>query len=103
MSVKIGEVRAANDDDFRRFKSMCVDNEGWDLNYNKNNVTVWTKSNTTSEFNMLKVCVQRFQWIVTEACSCQVTVQSAIDNLLSSLLSLVSDLIIIMMTSLFFN
>ncbi|KAJ8298162.1 hypothetical protein KUTeg_024693 [Tegillarca granosa] len=53
--MEIGEVRVAEDTDFLKLKSLCEDTEGWKQEYNKQNVSVWTKNNDVSSFKMVKV------------------------------------------------
>ncbi|KAK0060767.1 PCTP-like protein [Biomphalaria pfeifferi] len=55
LSLKVGEVKIPEDSDFRHFKSICEDNDGWKLEVNKNQTTVWTKANELSDFKMVKV------------------------------------------------
>ncbi|XP_005097481.1 START domain-containing protein 10 [Aplysia californica] len=57
-SLKVGEVKIPEDADFRLFKSMCEENDGWKLEVNKAQTMVWTKANELSDFKMVKVrCV----------------------------------------------
>ncbi|RUS76151.1 hypothetical protein EGW08_016094 [Elysia chlorotica] len=53
--VQVGKVHIPEDADFRHFKSICEDNEGWKLEVNKNQTMVWTKANELSSFKMVKV------------------------------------------------
>jgi len=52
---QIGEIRVADDSDFRKLKALCDDNENWKMEYQKNATTVWTKNNEVSNFKILKV------------------------------------------------
>ena len=53
--MRVGEVKIADDGDFRELKRLCRCHDGWDQVYNKNSVTVWMKSNELSDFKMIKV------------------------------------------------
>ncbi|KAK3743692.1 hypothetical protein RRG08_030813 [Elysia crispata] len=53
--VEIGKVHIPEDADFRHFKSICEDSDGWKLEVNKNQTMVWTKANELSNFKMVKV------------------------------------------------
>ncbi|XP_022324155.2 START domain-containing protein 10-like isoform X1 [Crassostrea virginica] len=53
--MDVGEVRVAEDADFKRLKSLCDETDGWKQEYNKNNTTVSTKINELSDFQMVKV------------------------------------------------
>uniref|UniRef100_T1IMT8 START domain-containing protein 10 n=1 Tax=Strigamia maritima TaxID=126957 RepID=T1IMT8_STRMM len=53
--MKLGEVRVAEDDDFKQLIS-CVDNhDGWDLEYRKSTTFVWTKTTEHTDFKMIKL------------------------------------------------
>ena len=53
--LKIGEVRIATDADFLNLKNLCEHHVDWNKEYNKKSTTVWTKSNDTSDFKIIKV------------------------------------------------
>uniref|UniRef100_A0A0B7BBA9 START domain-containing protein 10 n=1 Tax=Arion vulgaris TaxID=1028688 RepID=A0A0B7BBA9_9EUPU len=55
LKLTVGEVHIPEDSDFRYFKSLCVNTEGWNLEASKNQTTVWTKSNELSDFKMVKI------------------------------------------------
>lgn len=55
LPLKVGEVYIPEDSDFKHFKSICEDTEGWKLEVNKNQTGVWTKTNDLSDFQMVKV------------------------------------------------
>ncbi|XP_059152728.1 START domain-containing protein 10-like [Physella acuta] len=55
LSLKVGVVKIPEDSDFRHFKSLCEDTDGWKLEVNKNQTMVWTKANDLSDFKMVKV------------------------------------------------
>ncbi|CAL1527500.1 unnamed protein product [Lymnaea stagnalis] len=55
LSLKVGEVKIPEDSDFRHFKAICEDTDGWKLEVDKNQTTVWTKTNDLSDFKMVKV------------------------------------------------
>ena len=52
---RIGEARIATDADFLHLKDLCEQHEEWNRDYNKKPTSVWTKSNSTSDFKMIKV------------------------------------------------
>lgn len=52
---QVGEVRVADDSDFKKLKALCDDTDQWKLEYQKNNTNVWTKSNDNSAFKVVKV------------------------------------------------
>lgn len=54
---QVGEIRVADDSDFRKLKALSDDNEHWKQEYHKNLTTVWTKNNEVSSFKILKVTV----------------------------------------------
>ncbi|GFR96989.1 PCTP-like protein [Elysia marginata] len=53
--VEVGKVHIPEDADFRHFKSICEDSDGWKLEVNKSQTMVWTKANELSDFKMVKV------------------------------------------------
>lgn len=57
--MEVGEVRVADDRDFRRFLDLAEDTEGWQSKYSKNGTKVWVqlpKAGTGNEKSrMLKV------------------------------------------------
>ncbi|XP_033743458.1 START domain-containing protein 10-like [Pecten maximus] len=53
--MQVGEVRVAEDADFKRLKTLCDEKDGWKQEYNKNNTCVWTKNNDVSDFKIIKV------------------------------------------------
>ncbi len=55
VTMQVGEVKCAEDDDFERLKQMCRCHDGWKQDYNKNSTTVWSKSNDVSDFKLIKV------------------------------------------------
>ncbi|CAG5134615.1 unnamed protein product [Candidula unifasciata] len=55
LQLKVGEVYIPEDADFKHFKSICEETEGWKLEVNKNQTIVWTKKNDLSDFQMVKV------------------------------------------------
>ncbi|KAL5011783.1 hypothetical protein ScPMuIL_010334 [Solemya velum] len=50
-----GEVRVADDTDFKKLKHLSDDTIGWKQEYCKNNTSVWTRNNENSNFKMVKV------------------------------------------------
>lgn len=64
--MDVGEVRVAEDADFKRLKSLCDETDGWKQEYNKNNTTVSTKMNELSDFQMVKVRIFNiFKFVLT--------------------------------------
>ena len=55
VKMQAGEVKVAEDGDFKRFIELCVETEGWKQEYNKRNTVVHTKTNDVSDFKMFKV------------------------------------------------
>ena len=53
--LKLGEVKLPCDDDFNYIKNICEQDQGWNLEYNKNKIRVFTQKNELSSFNMLKL------------------------------------------------
>lgn len=53
--MQVGEVRVADDEDFRKLKELCEQSDGWKLEYHKHNTHIWTKNNDLSEFKIFKV------------------------------------------------
>lgn len=58
--MKVGEVKVAEDSDFQELKSLCRLNDGWEQEYNKHSITVWTKTNENTSFKMIKVNIMCF-------------------------------------------
>ena len=53
--LQVGEVRVAEDSDFRKLKTLSDETDDWKLEYQKNGTNVWTKNNTNSSFKVVKV------------------------------------------------
>ena len=53
--LQVGEIRVADDSDFRKLKNLDEDADNWKLEYQKNNTSVWTKNNEVSSFKIVKV------------------------------------------------
>lgn len=53
--MQAGEVKVAEDGDFKRFIELCVETDGWKQEYNKRNTVVHTKTNDVSDFKMFKI------------------------------------------------
>ncbi|XP_060590740.1 START domain-containing protein 10-like [Ruditapes philippinarum] len=53
--LQVGEIRVADDSDFRKLKNLDEDTDNWKLEYQKNNTSVWTKTNEVSSFKIVKV------------------------------------------------
>lgn len=54
--MDIGIVKIAEDKDFEKLKQLYDDNNEWRLDYNKPDLSVWTKSVRGISFRMVKVC-----------------------------------------------
>lgn len=57
--MEVGEVRIAEDTDFKDFKQTCIDHTDWKRVYNKHEHEVYTKKNDKSAFKMIK-CVANY-------------------------------------------
>jgi len=57
--MEVGVVKIADDDDFDRLVDLCQSHDGWRQDYDKNETTVWTRSNEASDFRMVKVSLCR--------------------------------------------
>ena len=55
--LPVGEVRVAEDSDFRRLKTLCDESTDWKLEYEKNGTRISTKNNEISNFKILKVSI----------------------------------------------
>lgn len=53
--MDIGTVKIAEDKDFEKLKQLYDDNNNWKLDYNKPDLSVWTKSVPGISFRMVKV------------------------------------------------
>lgn len=53
--MDIGVVKIAEDKDFEKLKKLYDDNNEWKLDYNKPDLSVWTKSVPGISFKMVKV------------------------------------------------
>lgn len=53
--MDIGVVKIAEDKDFEILKQLYDDNNDWKLDYNKPDLSVWTKSVRGISFKMVKV------------------------------------------------
>lgn len=54
-TMDIGVVKIAEDKDFEKLKQLYDDNNNWKLDYNKPDLSVWTKSVPGISFRMVKV------------------------------------------------
>jgi hypothetical protein len=57
-NVIIGEVKLPNEDDFLHVIQFCENNEGWHLNYSKDNIKVYIKQNDLCAFEIMKIIVE---------------------------------------------
>ncbi|XP_046471468.1 START domain-containing protein 10 [Neodiprion pinetum] len=53
--MDVGVVRIAEDKDFEKLKQLYDDNNEWRLDYNKPDLSVWTKTVTGTSFRMVKI------------------------------------------------
>lgn len=53
--MNVGVVKIAEDKDFEKLKRLYDDNNDWRLDYNKPDLSVWTKSVPGISFRMVKV------------------------------------------------
>ena len=53
--MEVGEVRVAEDKDFELLKIYLSRNDGWRLEYDKDETAVWTRPSEGSNFNMIRV------------------------------------------------
>ncbi|XP_076391799.1 START domain-containing protein 10-like [Megachile rotundata] len=53
--MDIGVVKIAEDRDFEKLKKLYDDNNEWKLDYNKPDLSVWTKSVPGISFKMVKI------------------------------------------------
>jgi StAR-related lipid transfer protein 10 len=51
----VGEVRVATDEDVKYVMQMCDDNTDWAEDYRKGDLAVYSKSNSLSDFRLLKI------------------------------------------------
>lgn len=64
--MDIGVVKIAEDKDFEKLKQLYDDNNDWRLDYNKPDLSVWTKSVRGISFRMVKVCFLFFFHYIKE-------------------------------------
>ena len=57
--MEVGEVRVAEDKDFELLKVYLSRNDGWRLEYDKDETAVWTRPSEGSNFNMIRVSALR--------------------------------------------
>lgn len=55
--MDIGIVKIAEDKDFEKLKQLYDNNNDWRLDYNKPDLSVWTKSVSGISFRMVKVSI----------------------------------------------
>jgi hypothetical protein len=53
--MDIGLIKIAEDKDFEKLKKLYDDNNDWKLDYNKPDLSVWTKTVPGISFKMVKV------------------------------------------------
>jgi hypothetical protein len=52
---KLGQVLFPTDEDYKYVQNLCQNDQGWTLDYEKNNTKVWTKKNELSPFHMIRL------------------------------------------------
>lgn len=50
----LGEVRLPTDKDYEYIQKLCENDEGWTIEYTKNNLKIWNKVNELSAFKMIR-------------------------------------------------
>lgn len=58
--MDVGLVKIAEDQDFEKLKKLYDDNNDWRLDYNKPDLSVWTKTVPGISFRMVKVMLLQF-------------------------------------------
>jgi hypothetical protein len=58
---KLGEVKLPCDEDFAYVRSLCENDDDWNLEYNKNDVRVWLKKTNEQKSN-IKMIKSRAQY-----------------------------------------
>lgn len=53
--MDVGLIKIAEDKDFEKLKKLYDDNNDWRLDYNKPDLSVWTKTVPGISFRMVKV------------------------------------------------
>ena len=69
--MDVGEVRVAEDKDFELLKIYLTRNDGWRLQYDKEETAVWTRPSEGSDFNMIRVSYVELSWMDTLLTVCQ--------------------------------
>lgn len=72
ITMKVGVVKIAEDEDFTNLKQLIDDNTGWDLEYNKSEMQLYTRKTdgaasngkTDNSFKQLKVSVLFFRGVI---------------------------------------
>lgn len=64
--MDIGVVKIAEDKDFEILKQLYDDNNDWKIDYNKPDLSVWTKSVRGISFKMVKVS---YSLLINEHCT----------------------------------
>ena len=58
--LQVGEIRVADDSDFKKLKALSDDFNNWKQEYQKNSTSVWTKNNDVSNFQIIKVILDSY-------------------------------------------
>ena len=60
--MEVGNVKIAEDKDFEKLKKLYDDNNDWRLDYNKPDLSVWTKTVPGISFRMVKVNLFEYKY-----------------------------------------
>ncbi|RNA17048.1 hypothetical protein BpHYR1_037335 [Brachionus plicatilis] len=52
--LNLGEVRLPTDKDYENIRELCESDQGWTIDFTKNNLKIWTKQNELSPFKMIR-------------------------------------------------
>lgn len=55
-----GEARVADDSDFETLKTLLAKEDGWNVEYEKDGVKVWSEDAAHGALRTVKVCFHRF-------------------------------------------
>lgn len=78
-----GEARVADDSDFQTLKSLLESKDGWNLEYEKDGVKVWTENAAHGALRTVKVCFVLILIIYASLSSLKDYMVVAVGNLMS--------------------